>query len=372
MAKRDYYEVLGVSRTASAADIKRSFRKLAQQYHPDRNKDHNAEERFKEVAEAYQILNDDRKRQLYDRYGHDAERMSGGSPFVDMGDIGSLFEQFFGMDMPGTAGGRTHRPRKGNDLKADVTLTFGEAAFGTSKDLEVPTRELCSRCDATGAEPGHPPEVCSYCHGRGTVQQRQEVPLFGTVATERPCPACGGIGQEIKVRCTKCYGEKRTETVKTISFEVPAGVDRDSRLRLSGRGEPGFNGGPPGDLYIEFRIEDHPLFTRDGFDLRLEVMLTVPQAALGTHMEIPMLEGHEEGLEIPPGTQPYTEFRKRNKGIPRLQSIGRGDMIITVNVVIPRRLNNEQKDLLRRLDASLGEENVEHEPKGFFARIFGE
>ncbi len=372
MAKRDYYEVLGVPRNASAAEIKRAFRKLAQQYHPDRNKGHNAEERFKEVAEAYQILNDDRKRQLYDRYGHDAERMSGGSPFVDMGDIGGLFEQFFGMGMGSTTGGRTRRPRKGNDLKAEVTLTFGEAAFGTSQDLDVPTYELCTRCDATGAEPGHPPEVCSYCHGRGTVQQRQEVPLFGTVATERTCPACGGIGQEIRVRCTKCYGEKRTETVKTVSFEVPAGVDRGSRLRLSGRGEPGFNGGPPGDLYIEFQIEDHPLFTRDGFDLHLEVMLTVSQAALGTHMEIPMLEGDEEELEIPPGTQPHTEFRKRNKGIPRLQSVGRGDMIITVNVAIPRRLNPGQKELFRRLNDSLGVENHEPKGKGFFARIFGE
>ncbi len=370
MAKRDYYEVLGLQRTASQPEIKRAFRKLAQEYHPDRNKAEHAEERFKEVAEAYQILSDDKKRQLYDRYGHDAERMSGGSPFVDMGDIGGLFEQFFGMDMGGSAGGRTRRPRKGNDLKADVALSFGEAAFGTSKDLDVPTHELCGRCDATGAEPGHPPEVCAYCHGRGAVQQRQEVPLFGTVATERTCPACGGIGQEIKVRCTKCYGKKRTETVKTVSFEVPAGVDRDSRLRLTGRGEPGFNGGPPGDLYIEFQIEDHPLFTRDGYDLHLEVMLTVAQAALGAHIEIPMLEGHEEDLEVPPGTQPYAEFRKRNKGIPKLRSVGRGDMIISANVVIPKRLSEEQKDLFRSLNDSLGGEN--HEPRGFFARIFGE
>ncbi len=370
MAKRDYYEVLGLQRTASQPEIKRAFRKLAQEYHPDRNKAEHAEERFKEVAEAYQILSDDKKRQLYDRYGHDAERMSGGSPFVDMGDIGGLFEQFFGMDMGGSAGGRTRRPRKGNDLKADVALSFGEAAFGTSKDLDVPTHDLCGHCDATGAEPGHPPEVCSYCHGRGAVQQRQEVPLFGTVATERTCPACGGIGQEIKVRCTKCYGKKRTESVKTVSFEVPAGVDRDSRLRLTGRGEPGFNGGPPGDLYIDFQLEDHPLFTRDGYDLHLEVMLTVSQAALGAHIEIPMLEGHEEDLEIPPGTQPYAEFRKRNKGIPKLRSVGRGDMIIRANVVIPKRLNEEQKELFRNLNDSLGVEN--HEPRGLFARIFGE
>lgn len=370
MAKRDYYEVLGLQRNASQSDIKRAFRKLAQEFHPDRNKEETAEERFKEVAEAYQILSDGQKKQLYDRYGHDAERMSGGSPFVDMGDIGDLFGQFFGMGMGGNVDGRSRRQRKGNDLKADVTLSFGESAFGTSKDLEIPTHELCSRCDATGAEPGHPPEVCSYCRGRGSVQQRQEVPLFGTVATERTCPACGGVGQEIKVRCTKCYGKKRTETVKTVTFEVPAGVDRESRLRLTGRGEPGFNGGPPGDLYIEFKIEEHPLFKRDGFDLHLVVMLTVSQAALGTQMEIPMLEGHEESLEIPAGTQPYAKFRKRNKGIPRLQSVGRGDMIITVNVAIPKKLNENQKELFRLLNQSLGVEN--HESKGFFARMFGE
>lgn len=369
MSKRDYYEVLGLQRDASSADIKRSFRKLAQQYHPDRNKEDHAEERFKEVAEAYQILGDDQKRQLYDRFGHNAERMSGGgAPFVDMGGISDLFEQFFGMG--GQSAGRTRRPRKGNDLMAEVVLEFGEAAFGTTKDLDVPMYKDCPRCGASGAEPGHPPVSCSYCHGRGTVQHRQEVPLFGTVASETTCPACGGVGQEIKVRCTQCYGEKRIRSVQTVSFDVPAGVDQGSRMRLGGRGEPGFYGGPRGDLYIDFQVEDHPVFTRDGVDLHLEVMLTVSQAALGTRLEVPMLEGDEEELEIPPGTQPQTEFRKRGKGIPRLQSVGRGDMVIRANVAVPKSLSEHQKELFRQLNESFGVEN--HEPKGFFARMFGD
>lgn len=366
MAKRDYYEVLGLTRSATKNDIKRAFRKLAQKYHPDRNKETDAEERFKEVAEAYQILNDDQKRQLYDQYGHDAERMTG-SPFVDMGDMGSLFEQFFGMS---TGSARSRRPRQGNDIQTEATLTFGEAAFGTTKELEISMMELCDRCDGSGAEPGHPPEACAHCRGRGAVRQRQEVPLFGAVETETVCPACGGAGQEIRVRCTKCYGDKRIPATHTVSFSVPAGVDAGQRLRLSGRGEPGFNGGPPGDLYVVFSIEKHPLFTRDEFDLHLEASITVSQAALGTRLDVPMLEGHEEELEIPPGTQPGTAFRKRHKGIPRLQSIGRGDMIITVNVVIPRNLSETQKDLFQQLGAELGTEH--HEPRGFFSRIFGD
>lgn len=368
MAKRDYYEVLGVGQSATQNEIKRAFRKLAQQYHPDRNKEAHAEERFKEVAEAYQVLSDAQKRQLYDRYGHDAERMSD-SPFVDLGDIGSLFEQFFNMGS-GMNGGGSRRSRQGNDIQAEVELTFGEAAFGATKDLEVPTQEICERCDGSGAEPGHPPAICSHCRGRGAVRQHREVPLFGTVATETVCPVCGGAGQEIKHRCVKCYGNKRVAVTRTVSFSIPAGVAEGQRLRLSGRGEPGFNGGPPGDLYVVFGIRDHPLYTRKDFDLHLNVSLSVSQAALGTKLAIPMLEGHEEDLDIPPGTQPNTTFRKRGKGIPRLQSIGRGDMIITVNVAIPAKLNERQKDLFRQLGDELGEKAAE--PRGFFSKIFGE
>ncbi len=366
MAKRDYYEVLGVSRTASGNEIKRAFRKMAQQFHPDRNKEADAESRFKEVAEAYQILGDDQKRQMYDRYGHDAERMSS-SPFVDMGDVGSLFEQFFGMGMGGS-GGRTRRARAGNDLKATVSLSFGEAAFGATKDLDIDIMDLCDRCGGTGAEPGHPPEPCSHCHGHGSVRTRQEVPLFGSVVSEQTCPVCGGSGQQITHRCRQCYGDKRIPVSRTVNFSVPAGVSDGQRLRLSGRGEPGFNGGPPGDLYVEFDIRPHPTFTREGTDLLLDVPVTVPQATLGTVISIPMLEGDEEPLEIPPGTQPGTVFRKRAKGIPRLQSHGRGDMLITVQVVIPTRLDERQKELFRELADAIGEE-AHGEKRGFFSRI---
>ncbi len=366
MAKRDYYEVLGVGRSATKNEIKRAFRKLAQEYHPDRNKAADAEAKFKEVAEAYQVLNDDQKRQMYDRYGHDAERMSS-SPFVDMGDIGSLFEQFFGMNT-GPAGARSRRPRQGNDLRAMMSLTFGEAAFGVTKDLDIEAMELCDRCDGSGAEPGHPPEACAHCQGRGSVQYRQEVPLFGSVVTEQTCPACGGVGQEIRHKCTKCYGDKRIAVQRTISVSIPAGVNEGQRLRLAGRGEPGFNGGPPGDLYIVFAVQDHPVFTREEYDLHLEVPITVSQAVLGTRISVPLLEGNEEDLEVPPGTQPFTTFRKRGKGIPRLQSVGRGDMIITVNVMIPTRLNEDQRALFRQLDEAIGADN--HEPRrGFFDRI---
>lgn len=366
MAKRDYYEVLGVSRSASKSDIKRAFRKMAQQYHPDRNREADAEAKFKEVAEAYQVLNDDQKRQMYDQYGHDAERMTGGSPFVDMGDIGSLFEQFFGMGSAASARGQ--RARKGNDIRARVSLTFGEAAFGVTKDLDVEMMEICDRCDGAGAEPGHPPEVCAHCQGRGAVRGRQDVPLFGPVMTEQTCPSCGGSGQEIRFRCTQCFGNQRLPVTRTISFSVPAGVDEGQRLRLAGRGEPGFNGGPPGDLYVVFDIQDHPVFERDEYDLHLNVDITVSQAALGTVVSIPTLEGDTESLEIPPGTQPQTTFRKRNMGIPRLQSIGRGDLIITVDVMIPMRLNDEQKQLFRQLAEAVGD--AHHEPKrGLFERI---
>ncbi len=366
MAKRDYYEVLGVNHSATKNEIKRAFRKLAQEYHPDRNKAEDAEAKFKEVAEAYQVLNDDQKRQMYDQYGHDAERMSG-SPFVDMGDIGSLFEQFFGMHT-GQSGARSRRPRQGNDLRATMSLTFGEAAFGVTKDLDIEAMELCDHCDGSGAEPGHPPEACTHCQGRGSVRYRQEVPLFGPVTTEQTCPACGGVGQEIRVKCTKCYGDKRVPVKRTISVSIPAGVNEGQRLRLAGRGEPGFNGGPAGDLFVVFSVQDHPVFTRDEYDLHLEVPITVSQAALGTRITVPLLEGNEEELDIPPGTQPFTTFRKRGKGIPRLQSVGRGDMIITANVMIPTRLDTEQKDLFRQLDTAIGTEN--HEPRrGFFNRI---
>lgn len=373
MEKRDYYEVLGVERNTDKDGLKKAFRKLAQKYHPDVNKSEEAEARFKEINEAYQILNDDQKRAAYDRFGHAGVQGLGNqqSDFAGgFGDLSSIFEEFFG-GIGGSSGGRGRRqPRRGADLRADIRLTFEEAAFGVDRELDIPRMEVCDRCQGNGAEPGTSPVTCLTCGGAGEIQRRQQSPLFGTVVTASTCPACEGTGETITTPCKKCNGQKRVRVSRKLNVKIPAGVDEGTRIRLAGEGEVGQLGGPPGNLYVVITIEPHAIFARDQFDIHMELPINVAQAALGATVKIPTLDGTEDTLEIPAGTQTGRTFRKRNLGIPRLQRTGRGDMVITARVVTPTNLTAEQKDLLRTLARTFGDEPNEPS-KGFFDRIFG-
>jgi molecular chaperone DnaJ len=378
MSKRDYYEVLNVERDASAPEIKRAFRKLAQQYHPDVNREPDAEAKFKEINEAYQVLSDEQKRAVYDRFGHAGlgGAASGPGGFGDFsgagfGDLGSIFEEFFGGFAGGSGRSRRNAPRRGADLRVDISITFKEAAFGTEREIDVPRMEACDRCNATGAEPGTSPQRCPTCNGSGEVHRRQQSPLFGTVVTAAPCPACGGEGETVPSPCTQCNGRKRIQVTRTLKVNIPAGVDNGNRIRLAGEGEAGSLGGPPGNLYVVIEVEPHPVFVRNEFDLHMELPINFAQAALGDTLAIRNLEEGEETLEIPPGTQTGKNFRLRGQGIPRLQRSGRGDLNVTVRVVTPTKLTDEQQELFRKLAGTMGKE-VNEPRKGFFDRLWGD
>lgn len=367
--KRDYYEVLGVDRSVDEQTLKRTFRKLAQQYHPDVNPDPQAESQFKEINEAYQVLSDPQKRAAYDRFGHAG--LGGAGGFSDFsqgfGDLGSIFEEFF----TGFGGvGRSNRraPRRGADLRVDLSLSFEEAAFGIAREIEVPRMEACDSCNGSGAEPGTTPERCSTCGGSGEVQRRQQSPLFGTIVTATTCPTCNGEGETIASVCTQCKGRKRMPVTRKIKVNIPAGVDDGTRIRLAGEGEAGALGGPRGNLYVVINIEQHPVFVRDEFDIHMELPLNIAQATLGATVEITTLDEKEERLDIPAGTQTGKKFRKPGMGIPRLQRSGRGDLIVTVRLLTPTNLTDEQEELFRQLAESFGDEV--HEPRrGFLDRI---
>ena len=371
MSKRDYYEVLGVPRGADKDELKKAFRRLAQQYHPDVNKSPEAEVQFKEINEAYQVLSDDQRRAAYDRFGHDGLQGMGFDNFDGgFSDLGSIFEEFFGGFGMGGGSRSRRQPRSGADLRADITLTFEEAVFGAERELEVPRLESCDQCGGTGAEPPTSPVTCSTCGGAGEVRRRQQSALFGAVITATTCPACGGSGEVIPSPCTKCNGGKRVRVSRKINVKIPAGVDDGTRIRLAGEGEVGQLGGPTGNLYVVVSVEPHPIFVRDHFDVHLEYPVNIAQASLGATVKVPTLDGAEEELDIPAGTQSGRTFRLRGKGIPRLQRSGRGDMIVTAQVRTPTSLSTEQKDLLRQLaDTFEGEAAETH--KGFFDRIFG-
>lgn len=374
MDKRDYYEVLGVPRNADKDALKKAFRKLAQQYHPDVNKTPEAESRFKEINEAYQVLSDDQKRAAYDRYGH-AGVQGAAAGYNDMGgfgDLGSIFEELFGGFGRTAGGGAANRrqPRRGADLRADIRISFEEAAFGAERELEIPRMEACDRCKGSGAEPPTQPVTCHSCNGTGEVKRRQQSPLFGTVITATPCSTCNGTGEVIPSPCTKCAGRKYIRATRKLNVKIPPGVDEGTRIRLVGEGEAGAMGGPPGNLYVIVAVDPHPVFVRNQSDLLLEFPLNVAQAALGANVKIPTLEGGQEELEIPAGTQNGAQFRKRGLGVPHLQRNGRGDLLISVRVVVPVKLNAEQKELFRQLARTFGDGPPE-QPKGFFDRIFG-
>ncbi|OAT82391.1 molecular chaperone DnaJ [Desulfotomaculum copahuensis] len=370
MAKRDYYEVLGVSREATAEEIKKAFRKLARQYHPDANPDNKAaaEAKFKEIAEAYEVLSDPEKRANYDRFGHAATDGQGFSGFGggfggfgDFGGLGDIFDMFFG------SGGRQRRgPEKGADVRVDLEISFKEAAFGLEKDIRVPRVETCTTCGGSGAAPGTRPQPCVACGGTGQIQFAQSTP-FGRIVQTRTCERCHGSGRIIEKPCGTCHGSGQVRRTRSIHIKIPAGVDTGTRLRVAGEGETGLRGGPQGDLYVYIHVRAHRIFRREGNDVVMEVPLSFVQAALGDEIEVPTLEGDAQ-LRIPEGTQHGTVFRLRGKGIPDLGGYGRGDQLVRVKVVTPTKMSEEQKQLLREF-AQLGGESPAGVEKGFFKKV---
>ena len=361
--KRDYYDVLGLQRGAAIDDIKKAYRKLAVKYHPDKNPgDPEAEEKFKEAAEAYGVLSDEEKRARYDRHGHQGMGGMGGfdpNQFADFGDIlGDLFG--FG-DFFGARGRRGSRAARGNDLRYDLQLDFMDAVFGKDVTLAVPRQISCAACTGTGAKPGTQPVTCTGCAGRGQIRYSQ-----GFFAVARTCPQCGGQGKVIKEPCATCGGAGRLREEKKIQVKIPAGVDDGSRLRVAAEGEAGFNGGPAGDLYVFLSVTDHPKFTRRDYDIHSEHAVNYTQAALGGDVNVETIDGHES-LKIPAGTQPNQVFRLRNKGVPFLDGTGRGDHYVHVIVRIPANLTDEQRTLLEQL-ADLHGEVVPTE-KGVFDKV---
>ncbi|MGO1043962.1 molecular chaperone DnaJ [Clostridioides difficile] len=374
--KRDYYEVLGISKGAEAQEIKKAYRKLAMKYHPDRNPgDKEAEEKFKEINEAYEVLSDDTKRKTYDQFGHDGLNGQGGfggqggfngqgfGGFEDM--FGDIFGDMFGG---GFGGGRQRRrgPQRGADIRQNVTISFEEAAFGKKMSIKLNRSEECDECDGTGAKPGTSKKTCSTCNGTGQVRTVQRTP-FGNIASSRPCSTCNGTGEVIESPCSKCHGTGNTRKVKTIEVDIPAGIDDGQMIKLAGQGEVGEKGAPRGDLYIVVNVKSHPLFTRDGNDIYFEMPITFVQATLGDEIEVPTLDGKVK-YSVPEGTQTGTVFRLKEKGIPRIRGNSRGDQYIKVVVEIPKKLNDKQKDLLREFAKECGS-NVHEKKKTFGQKI---
>jgi molecular chaperone DnaJ len=366
MAKRDYYEVLGVGRTASPEELKSAFRRLAREYHPDVNKSPDAEERFKELNEAYAVLSDAEKRTVYDRYGHEGLSGMGGMPDFTTVDFSDIFEDLFGFGFGRSSTRSRNRPRRGADLSYTANLTFEEAVFGVDKEIEITRDEVCGGCRGSGAEPGTSPVRCSTCNGSGEVRTVRQT-LLGSMVQVTTCPTCQGKGEVIATPCSTCRGRgfERKTIKKTVS--IPAGVDHGNQIRLAGEGQPGASGGPNGNLYLEIAVKEHKYFRRRKNDIFLDVNINIAQAALGAEIEVPTLDGKVK-LNIPPGTQPGKTFRMRSKGVPFLRSNGRGDQMVVVNVDIPTRLTKEQRELLEQLAKTLGSEVLPQE-RSFLDRL---
>lgn len=368
MAKRDYYEVLGVPRQAGADQLRGAYRKLAMKYHPDRNKgDGSAEEKFKEAKEAYEVLSDAQKRAAYDRFGHAGVNASAAGGGFGGGGFGAggihdifdnIFNDFFGVSpgRGGAWGGGRASARRGHDLEYAVELTLEETAFGVEKNIPVTTMQACERCDGKGAEPGSDIRKCPACGGNGQVWARQ-----GPFSIQRACPTCKGRGRVIEKPCSACGGAGRTRSTKTLAVQIPPGVDQDDRIRLSGEGEAGAGGGPPGDLYIVINLKPHEVFRRKDNDLLIDVPIALTTAALGGEVEVPTLNGRVS-LKVPAGTQSDKLFRVRGKGIKSKHDYFTGDLICRTRIETPVNLTARQKELLRELDASLGSSH-KHTPK---------
>ena len=349
MNKRDYYEVLGVSKKATDSEIKSAFRKLAKKYHPDVSKEPDAAEKFKEAQEAYAVLSDENKRKQYDQFGHAAFQNNGAGGFDFSGfDFSDIFEGMFGDSFGfsnfGSFGGGNSRPRKGRDSLMRVNLTFDEAINGCKKTINVGVMESCSECNGKG---GFDEKTCSTCHGSGTVTQEQRT-ILGSFMTRATCPHCEGKGKIYTKTCSKCKGAGKTKTNKDLEVKIPAGIDTGNQLRLAGKGEAGTNGGPNGDIYLEFKVEEHPLFVRSDNDIYLELPITITDAVLGCKKDIPTLNG-EIKLTIPSGTKSGEKHRLRGKGIQNVNGFGKGDMYVIINVVTPTKLTKEQKKLFESL-----------------------
>lgn len=374
-SKRDYYEVLGVEKNAPDADIKKAYRKLAKQYHPDVNpEDKTAEAKFKEVNEAYEILSDPQKRGQYDRFGHagvdpNAFAGGGGQGFgdFDFGGIGDIFESFFGGAGFGRSSSRTRNgPQKGADLKYSIEIAFEEAAFGVEKEMAIHRLETCATCGGTGAKPGTSPSTCQHCGGTGQVQYKQSTP-FGQFVNIKNCDVCHGEGKVIANPCGTCNGKGKVRKSVKIKLNIPAGIDDGQTISLRGEGEPGSKGGPAGDLFVTVKIRQHALFKRQGNDIICEMPITFVQAALGSELEVPTLDGKVR-YTIPEGTQTGSVFRLKNKGIPFLRGGGRGDLYIKVDIDVPKKLNDRQKAILKEF-ADMSGDDVHEQRKGFFDKM---
>jgi molecular chaperone DnaJ len=365
--KRCYYETLECQKGATADVLKSAYRKLAMRFHPDKNPgDHTAEIKFKEINEAYDVLKDDQKRAAYDRFGHAAFEGGMGAAgaragFGDFSSFGDVFEDIFGQMMGGM--GRGKRQNRGQDLRYNLTITLEEAFRGRSAEIKVPTQVACETCSGSGAEPGHSPETCPTCAGHGKVRATQ-----GFFTIERTCSSCRGTGKIIRNPCKTCRGSGLVQKDRMLNVDVPPGVEEGTRIRLSGEGAAGVNGGPPGDLYIFLSVADHPIFQRDSHDLHCRVPVTFVTAAMGGNIEVPTLDGGRAKVSIPEGTQPGRQFRLKGKGMPVLRSAQRGDLYVELAVETPVKLTRRQKELLREFEAESGT-GTQPEAEGFLARL---
>ncbi len=375
--KRDYYEVLGVQKGCSDDELKKAYRKLAKQYHPDLNPgDAEAEAKFKEANEAYAILSDPEKRQKYDQFGHagvDPNFGAGGAGAggFDFSDFGDIFDTFFGGGFGGGFGGssRTRNPNgpiRGNNVNISINLSFIEAAKGCKKTININRMVSCEDCHGTGAAAGTQPEICPDCHGSGQVMTQQRTP-FGMMQSARPCSRCGGTGKIIKDPCKKCNGAGRIRKTAKLEVNVPAGIDDGQTFVLRGQGDHGLNGGPAGDVNVTVSVRKDALFERDGYDVWCDVPITFPQAVLGAEVTVPTIDG-KVSYNVPEGTQPGTVFRLRNKGISYINGRGRGDQYVRVNIEVPTNLSNKQKEALREFDNQTTEKNY-NKRKGFFEKL---
>ena len=370
--KRDYYEVLGVSRGASEDEIKKAYKKMARKYHLDLNPgDKTAEEKFKEVNEAYEVLSDADKKARYDQYGHagvDPNFGAGGfgggfDGSFDFGDLGDIFGSFFGGGFGGGRRTNPNAPQRGESIRMSIAISFEEAAFGCEKAVTVERYETCDTCHGNGCAPGTSPEVCPDCHGTGTVQVRRQTPM-GVFATSSPCPKCGGKGRIIHQPCKDCRGSGMVRKKKTIQASIPAGIDNGQTISIRGQGNAGKNGGPAGDLLITITVRPHELFRREGTSVLCEAPITFTQAVLGAELEIPTIDGKVK-YTLPEGTQSGTTFRLKGKGIPSINGRGRGDQYVTVYIETPKNLNKEQKEALKKFAETMGESNYEEQKKFF-------
>lgn len=371
--KRDYYEVLGISKGASEDEIKKAYKKMARKYHPDLNPDDKeAEEKFKEVNEAYEILSDPDKKARYDQYGHagvDPNFGAGGAGFdgsFDFGDLGDIFGSFFGGGFGGGRRTNPNAPQRGESIRMSLAISFEEAAFGCEKEVVVDRMEQCDTCRGNGCAPGTTPEICPDCHGTGQVQMRRQTPM-GVFATSAPCTKCGGKGKIIHQPCKDCHGTGSVRKRKTIQASIPAGIDNGQTISIRGQGHAGKNGGPAGDLLITITVRPHELFRREGTSVLCEAPITFAQAVLGAELEIPTIDGKVK-YDLPEGTQSGTTFRLKGKGIPAINGRGRGDQYVTVYIETPRNLNREQKEALKKFAESVGDNNYE-ERKKFFKKF---